>query len=302
MLITIVTFNPNEGQVIETIHKISEKDPKNQLLVIDNNSRKKLESLANITNYFIKFNKNYGLGKAYNTAIKIAKDLGEKYIMFLDQDTVVLDNFDLKKVILEAEKLRNYQQIVSPILSINIDNAGLIKKIEGTNFYFAKTIVNSGMILEVDYAYKNPFMESLFLDRLDFEYVYRAEKQGFLPLVYEERMILHSPGEGVLEYQRLCGKMINFLKALNSKYSRSEAKPDHDRYYSNFLRYYLMLRNDVYLWVRRKIYPDFWKTIIVDVLRLCEVLGYKNALGWIFRAIRVGFLGDLEKDNERLFM
>lgn len=304
MLITIVTYNPEEEQVIKNIRKIKEKDSRNYILIIDNNSRKIPNSLTTIADYFLKFDKNYGLGKAYNTGIKIAKDLGENYIMFLDQDTVILDNFNLSKVVIEAEKLREYQHLKSSILSINIDNAVLIKKIKGTNFYLAKIVVNSGMIVDIEYAYKNPFMENLFLDRLDFEYTYRAVKQGYFPLVYTEKMISHSPGEGVLEYKRLCGKIIKFLKALHTKYSKSESngKPGHDFYYSNFLRYYLMLRNDVYLFVRRRIYLDFWKTIIVDVLRLCEVLGYRNAIGLILRAIRYGLFGELERDNEYLFM
>ena len=157
------------------------------------------------------------------------------------------------------------------------------------------------MILNVDYALKEPFLEGLFLDGLDFEYTYRAKKFGYLPLVYRERMILHKPGERSKYYSKLCGKLLVALMLMLHRNDKDRENYKQYRYYSNFLRYYLMLRNDIYLWFRGKIYSSFWKMIIRDIFIMCQVLGYRKSAKWIFRAIKHGLLGDLEKDNQKLF-
>ncbi len=42
--------------------------------------------------------------------------------------------------------------------------------------------------------------------------------------------------------------------------------------------------------------------IIGDVLLLCEAMGFRKSLKWIFRAFRYGISGKLDKDNEELFV
>jgi len=302
MLITIVTYNPDEYFVAGIIKKIREKEERVKILVVDNHStRKPLNKVQFLSDYFIPFDKNYGLGKAYNKAAEVAKELGEDYIMFLDQDTTILDNFAPSKVVREAKELKEKGGPLPIILSVNIDNALIDKKIPSSNFYTARVIVNSGMILNVDYALKEPFLEGLFLDRLDNEYTYRAEKFGYLPLVYRERMILHKPGERSKYYSRLCGKLLVALMLMLHRNDKDREKYKQYLYYSNFLRYYLILRNYIYLWLRKRIYPSSWKMIIVDIFIMCEVLGYRKSAKWIFRAIKYGLLGDLEKDNQKLF-
>ncbi|WP_016730720.1 glycosyltransferase [Saccharolobus islandicus] len=298
MLITIVTYNPDVNFVGNMIKMIKNKDKDYKVLVIDNHSRLQVEELRELADYFIQFDKNYGLGRAYNHAIKFAKELKEKYVMFLDQDTTILDSFNPNKVIKEAEELK---QIDTVILSINIDNALIREEIPNSNFYIAKGIFNSGMILNRSYAEKNPFFEDLFLDRLDHEFIYRAKKLGYLPLVYREKMILHKPGENLNEFHSLCGKILTNVSLLLYGKNSNKKEYKYYRYYTNFLRYYLMLRNDIYLWLRRKIYTNYWKIIIADILIMCEVLGYKKSMKWSLRAIKYGISGDLDKDNKELF-
>jgi hypothetical protein len=72
--------------------------------------------------------------------------------MFLDQDTTILDNFAPSKVVREAKELKEKGGPLPIILSVNMDNALIDKEIPNSNFYTARAIVNSGMILNVDYA------------------------------------------------------------------------------------------------------------------------------------------------------
>ena len=304
MLVTIVTYNPDEEFVRSMILKIKSKSIQYKVLIIDNYSRRPIEKLK-IADYFIQFDKNYGLGRAYNYAIKIAKETGQNYIMFFDQDTIILDNFDAIRVVKEAEGLQN-REVKPYMLSVNIENASVESELPNSNFYIAKMIVNSGMILNTEFAEKNLFLEGLFLDRLDLEYSYRYRKLGILPLVYKEKMLDHRPGEGLKLYSKKCPKffasILHKIYVLRHKDARYAKNAFYYTHYNNFLRYYLMLRNDIYLWIRRKIYFNFWKIIIGDMIPLCETLGYKNGLKWIFRAVKHGLVGDLDKDNELLFM
>ncbi len=111
MLITIVTYNPDVEFVKSTIDRIRQKDKNYKILIIDNHSKVNIDNLETITDYFVQFDKNYGLGRAYNYAIKFAKELKEEYVMFLDQDTVILDNFNANKVVKEAEELKKEESI-----------------------------------------------------------------------------------------------------------------------------------------------------------------------------------------------
>lgn len=299
LLITIVTYNPDESFVAEMIRRIRERE-KAKVLVIDNHSTKtQLTLVPKLADHFIQFDMNYGLGRAYNYAIKMAKEMGAEYVMFLDQDSKILDNFKPSKVVEEYNEVEKTVGIRTPILSVNLPIALIEGKIEGTNFYTAKWVVNSGMILETSYGLSQPFLEPLFLDRLDIEYCHRASILGNKILVYKDPMINHSPGESKKELSSVCGKILYLALRLLHHSEKDKEKYKYYLYYSNFLRYYLMLRNDIYLVWKYKFRFSFSSPGIVigDILLLCEVIGFKKSLKWIMRAFKYGLSGKLDEDN-----
>ncbi|MEJ2779346.1 glycosyl transferase family 2, partial [Stygiolobus sp. CP850M] len=72
-------------------------------------------------------------------------------------------------------------------------------------------------------------------------------------------------------------------------------------FYSNPMRYYIMLRNNIYLLTRRKVEITYSKYLPFFVLYLYESLGLKETLKYVLRAINCGIFGDLDNDNKRIF-
>jgi hypothetical protein len=117
-------------------------------------------------------------------------------------------------------------------------------------------------------------------------------------------MIRHSPGEGKKALSSLCGRALYLALRLLHYAEKDKEKYKYYAYYSNTLRYYLILRNDICLIRRYRFRFSFSnpRIIIGDVLLLCEVMGFRKGLKWIFRAFRYGISGKLDKDNEELFV
>ncbi len=84
-----------------------------------------------------------------------------------------MDNFKPFKVVEEYKEVERAFGTRTPILSVNLPNALINGVLDGSNFLIAKGVLNSGMIIETDYGYSQPFLEPLFLDRLDAEYCHR---------------------------------------------------------------------------------------------------------------------------------
>jgi len=257
LLIVIVTHNPDIAFMKKNIGKIR-ADLRLRLMIIDNHSRRDVTELRNYVDHFICFAKNYGLGRAYNYAFKFAKTNSEDYVLFLDQDASILDNFDPISVVEQASRVLERPVIVG----INPITAAVNGDTSYANFYLVKSLMNSGMIVRVDYGLENPFLEELFLDSLDAEYCFRAWKDRHSILVYKEPMITHKPGEGYCMLRGVTGGLIIVLKSLMKTEYVLTGKVNAEQVrigwpfelkYSNSLRYYLMLRNNLFLAVRRMV-------------------------------------------------
>ncbi|BCU67954.1 glycosyl transferase family 2 [Sulfolobales archaeon HS-7] len=297
MLITIVTFNPNLNDLINTVTKIKRIDSSLKIAVIDNNSsnQMEIEKLGGLIDYLFKFDRNYGVGKAYNFAIKLAKDLNQEWIMFLDQDTGILDNFNPNMII---DKVRAIKDEKIVIISINPLNSVYIKNIIKEDFYEGKMVVNSGMILNVSYGISEPFCEELFLDRIDSEYCLRSVRKGFKILVYREQMIKHKPGERGQSYKTFLGKL--YVKVLFFLHKDWDYTRFTYLFYSNKVRYYLLVRNDIWLLLREKVPLSWVKIIIGDFFVIYDRMGIEGVKLFISGALH-GVIGDLQKDNYKRF-
>jgi len=292
MLVVIVTYNPDVTKLLRNIDVLRRNEPNAEILVIDNNSQV-TPQLAEVVDSFIGFDKNYGLGKAYNYAIQLAKESGHESVLLLDQDSELLDNFKPSKVVKEA------QQLVNPfLLSVNVRYAHLVRKVNGTNFHVAKFIVNSGTLLNVDYGMREPYSENLFLDAIDNDYCYRAQKHGSI-YVYSEVMMSHGLGEGFRDPRNLCGRIyLEISRLLHARQGKSSPGLPH---YSNPLRYYLITRNSLYLALRRKWFAVHLKLFVTGSLLMCDSLGYGKGFKFWSRAIKKASIGNLFEDNMELF-
>jgi len=291
--VCIVTYNPDTEIVFKIIHIL--KNARLPIILIDNNSSdKNFLSLLQSVNTIIPLENNVGLGKAYNICCKVSKELGAEWVLFLDQDSLPLEPFSVNEVM---EKLKNDAQLYynTAIVSINSDTATKTISIN-EDFYLAKYIVGSGMIVKNSVCEKYKFLENLFLYSIDIEYATRLRRAGYYILAYKKQMLKYRIGETYKKYRR---RIPRYLSYLLSKLTGKDliSYP----FYSNPMRYYIMLRNNIYLLTRRKVEITYSKYLPFFVLYLYESLGLKETLKYVLRAIKYGIFGDLDNDNKRIF-
>ena len=290
----IVTYNPKAEILSEIINILSKKSM--YIILIDNNSSDKnfLNLFYNKTNTLVALNNNIGLGGAYNLCCKISQDVRAEWVMFVDQDSIPSESLNLTEII---EKLKYDSELYSKvaIVSINPDTATKLKQINN-DFYLAKYVIGSGMIVKTEICNKHKFAEELFLYSIDIEYSTRLRRMGYLVLAYREQGIRYKIGERTEGYRKFWSKTVTttLSKVIHKDLSRYP-------YYSNPMRYYIMLRNNIYLIVRRKIELSYSKYLPFFVLNMYERLGLKDTVKLTLRALKYGILGRLEEDNKKVF-
>jgi len=291
--VCIVTYNPDTEILFKIIHIL--KNSGLSIILIDNNSSdKNFLSLLQNVNAIIPLENNVGLGKAYNICCKVSKELGAEWVLFLDHDSLPLEPFSVNEVL---EKLKNDAHLYynTAIISINSDTTTKTSSIND-DFYLAKYVVGSGMIVKNNVCEKYKFLENLFLYSIDIEYSTRLRRAGYYILAYKKQMLKYRIGETYKKYRR---RIPRYLSYLLSKLAGKDLI--NYPFYSNPMRYYIMLRNNIYLLTRRKVEITYSKYLPFFVLYLYESLGLKETLKYVLRAIKHGIFGDLDNDNKRIF-
>ncbi len=302
MLTVIVTRNPDVSILYKNV--ITIKNMLNtKILIIDNASNVDLSKIRKLCDYFIQNNINEGLARAYNYAIKIASYLNEDWILLLDQDTKIYDNLDLQKIFDEYNKLPIRNKVA--IISLNRIYANTTGN-EICNFRECKSVVNSGSFLNVNICSRFKYNEDLFIDRVDNEYCNRLRKHGYYILVYRYQLISHRIGDHAYPYSKLFSKVIIFfLKILSIRHGIQEfRKVIHYRAfyieYDNYYRHYTIIRNTIYLCLRRRIEFYYFKTLPSWILSLYEQTNLITTFKLVILALFHGILGDLKNDNRKL--
>lgn len=133
--------------------------------------------------------KNSGVSKAYNEGIKLAKELGKKYVLFLDQDTkFTLDMIEKYEKLTEiygedyiyTSVIGKENKIYSPFLEKNFrgrpQNKSEFKHLEVYNLD-EKSIINSGMLVPLKIIDKiGTFNEKIKLDFSDMFFIDKYKK------------------------------------------------------------------------------------------------------------------------------
>lgn len=286
MLGVIVTYNPELKSLISDLIEPLKKHGI-KILVIDNSS-KEIVDLSRIVDYFVRFEKNYGLGKAYNYAMKMALSLHEDWLLLLDQDSKVIDITEMLTILKHIPK-------DTCCISINKSHSSIIKMLN-SQFFLGTGTVNSGLIVRVDS--KLHWNEDLFVDQTDVEFIVRNViklKLGNL-LIYHKDLIQHRIGEGEREIRRFLSKII--FKII---YILLRKKMKKGRYtiplYKNYIRYYLILRNTVYIMARYRVIRELIYSLFFSFIGLYEEKKYYM----IIRALIIGLTGKLKEDNRKIF-
>lgn len=225
----IVTYNPNLSQLSVCVSSLL---PQVEKIIIVKNSSEKLDfsEFQNEKIIQIQLEKNFGIAYAQNRGIDKSFELGSKWILLSDQDTVFpknyVSNFEKKIKIFGKNKIyaptffnevKNQKEPVSVSILKSVIPSGN----EAVKVFHA---ISSGMIFYKEVFQKIGGMKDvLFIDYVDFEFCWRAKKFGIETLCFPDTEINHQLGDS---YKKVFGKKITI---------RSD------------FRYFYMLRNGFYL-------------------------------------------------------
>lgn len=229
----IVTFNPDikilSSQYYSIVNQVDD------VIYIDNGSENinsielLLSDIAKNSSYcLIKNGSNLGLGFAHNQGIKYAIANGGRFILILDHDSVVKDNFVLAL----------YNSFVDlRIKGINIGAVGPIYINESTNETYpitrywgpfikrlhpsnepveASVLISSGTLVSSENLLDIGLMnEELFVDYIDIEWSYRARSKGYKLFAVPVAVMNHTIGDNRYNF---LGRMISIHSPLRRYY------------------------------------------------------------------------------------
>lgn len=244
--IIIVLYNPSEDdkQNIFNIATFCEG------IIVDNSDKPTydLTQIGNIKYYWL--NGNKGIAFAQNYAIKIILNDGHySYIMFLDQDSRINVDYikGMKEEYYNLSLKKSNLALLGPIVINQESNTQYHSLAKGNSaddsgFVMQKNIISSGSCISCDKIRQIGLLNSnLFIDYVDSEWCWRANKMGYICGQTTKFNLLHHIGIKTINL----GIMQDIISAP--------------------FRYYYQYRN--YLWLARIGYvPTKWK--IKNAIRL----------------------------------
>jgi len=131
-------------------------------------------------------NKNIGLSKAYNYVIKKICLDNDKYLLILDDDTILNDNYLLEVL----NKIRELKfDILLPVVKSNNEIISPSKIVFGCRVKKIKTIneikdnsitgINSGMVVRTSVYNLIKYNDKMFLDYVDHEFMRKVRTKKF---------------------------------------------------------------------------------------------------------------------------
>ncbi|WP_342462767.1 glycosyltransferase family 2 protein [Geobacillus sp. FSL K6-0789] len=292
----IVTYNCDE-----TIIK-GYKSIKNQVkhtVIVDNGSNKeslkRLTSLKNDKLTIIYNQDNLGIGKALNLAMDFAVKNNFRWLLTMDQDSILPENFiDVFQEI--YTNIKNKQEIAILAPDYFDGNTGerakFLMKTSNNFFYRRKTcegliepliVIQSGSLFNLAVLKKvGGFREDLFIDYVDNEICLRLNQEGYKIVVTDKIKMKHHLGNR------------NKKVFLGYTFYPTNYSP---------IRKYYNARNRIYLYKEyaKKNFPWFIYDVtafLYDLLRVALFEDEKiNKFKYILKGIKDGFQNKLGRFN-----
>ena len=205
----VVTYNPK-------IHRLASnlKSLNNQvalIVVVDNGSTniKKIRRFRSKRTKVVELGMNFGIAKALNVGIDIALRFKPRWLLTMDQDTILYVGA-IKQILRSASTLPRQVKSKIAILALSYYKPRILDKIyilgEIAGFYRARFVITSGNLINTR-AIRDTgmrFREDLFMDQVDFEFCLRLNKIGYNILQYKKILMKHEIGtrvNGIKEYE-----------------------------------------------------------------------------------------------------
>lgn len=274
----IVTYQPDIKRLLDSISTL--RNQVDKIYIVDNNSKNlkliqgAISGLDKIE--IINNDHNNGIAKALNQMCSRALESGYKWILSLDQDTIVPDNI--------IELLSKYtSQKRAGIICPAVYYDGWDYTTKGTSeVELVKACMTSASLTRLS-AWKrvNGFREEYFIDYVDNEYCMKLSLKGYKILKVNTCEINHQLGESGVK--SILGKKIRFCR-------------------HNPQRLYYMARNN-YIFIREysrnlNVIKEVFKLFYVLFLELVFSKNKKQAEKMInkgFQDARRGILGEYKE-------
>lgn len=218
-----------------------------EIIIIDNNSdeetREVLRKLSKYKNIEVIFNKdNFGIAKALNQGVEYAIKNEYKWILTLDDDSLVTDNMIVNLLTAYRQAIKEFpnEDIVSIFPTI-VEEKKYNKLQEiGTLYNFVDVGITSGNLLNTKVFEKvGYFNEHYFIDQVDFEFCLRLKKDNLKLIRVNNAVLLHNYGD--IKTKKIFGISVSYTN-------------------HNYLRRYYSIRNRLDLWSKyKKVAPEFIK-------------------------------------------
>jgi len=223
---------------------------------------------------FLSTNRNEGIAYALNRSIEWSIENKFTHILTMDQDSL-WDNFEFFK-----DKILKYSDdqsigIFAPVIYEQ-------HKRDFPEFTFVKDVITSGAVYRLKmFKEIGFFREDFFIDAVDLEYCYWANRNGYKTAVLGDAYLKQKYGN------------VSEHKFLDKKY--------HTLNYSAF-RLFHIVRNHIFLWKEFPELSGFQKKRIIKVYilnRLKEILMFENdKAGKVFSVLK-GILFGLSGIGEK---
>lgn len=200
----IITYNPDLERLEVNINAILREVDK--LVLIDNDSTNIFDINQLMVNYptieVIRNLENKGVAKALNQEAEYALNNGYEWLLSLDQDSVVPQNF-----IMEYMKYISIENVGMICCKIIDRNFGELKceQVNRSGIEYVNTCITSASMIRVT-AWQNVcgFSDDMFIDSVDFDMCYSLIEKGYKILRTNNVALLHEVGHS--RKVHFCGK------------------------------------------------------------------------------------------------
>lgn len=238
----VITYNPEMERFKKNIESLV---PQVDRIIIVDNGSKNVDSIED-TFYFhkicvIKLKQNVGIAKAQNIGFKEASLLDAKWVLTMDQDSILAHN-SVQEMLLTKEAGQNTTGILTPrYIDMNWTDSQRKNedlKISG-NVQEMETVISSGNLVSMEaWCAVGGFDEWLFIDQVDLDFNKRLDLAKFKIYQVNTIEMKHEIGEIINRpfFQRIIG------------FSKDKVFSDHSP-----MRQYYIFRNRIVFWRR---YPE----------------------------------------------
>lgn len=240
----IVAYNPEIELLIKNAKAaIVQVD---EILIVNNSNYDINLDSYNIGNVnIINNNSNLGISKALNIGIDYAKEYNYDYVLLLDQDSTLTDNFI--KNMLDGFKQEDVCMICPNVVYIDGKNNKINEDMKFEKIELGITsgsLLNMNVVNQIKFDNNRIFNEDFFIDYVDFDFSLIIRNKGYFILRCNESKLYHRLGN-VKTYS----------------FGKLKVHPTNH----NYIRRYYITRNRMYMW--KKYILSNSKFVIKDIIR-----------------------------------